>query len=330
MRATFLLSAAVVLLPVHLLPTHTGDPLKPLDTVELRGIQGPILHMAVDVKGQRIFVAATSKNTVEIFDAVKLRHINSIPGLAQPADLVFEPETGNLLVSNGADGSLRTYDASTLKLLSSKLLGGDADRIHLAPGGKTVLVGWGVGGLAVIDRQTGQRSDIRLKSHPESVQIDVPSNRIFVNLPGIHEIEVIDRRSQTLTDSWSVKACHEDGAMALDSPNRRIFLVCRRPAKLFVLNMDDGSVITSMATVEDGGDVLYEGARKRVYVVGGDGYVASYKQKTADEYLSLARVEATPGAAAGLLVPEWNRFFIIARDRLPVFQAEMLSFTVED
>jgi hypothetical protein len=240
------------------------------------------------------------------------------------------PESGNLLVSNGADGSLRTYDGRTLKQLDSKLMGGDADRIGVASGGKTVYAGWGVGALAILDMQSGRRSDIKLSSHPESFQLDAANNRIFVNLPGVSQIVEIDARSRTIFASWPLHPYRENGPMAIDEANRRIFVVCRSPAKLLVLNMDDEAVMASMTTVGDAGDVFYDREHKRVYVVGGEGVVDVFKQKSADDYALLSHTETLPGARTGLFVPEWNRVYVVSRDRPPFDPAEMLSFGVGD
>ena len=291
-------------------------------------LEGPLQHLAVDVKGQRIFLAATSNNTIELYDAQRLTHLSTISGLAQPQDLLYLPESGNLLVSNGADGSLRTYDGQTLKLLDSKLMGGDADRIGVASGGKIVYVGWGVGALAILDMQSGRRSDIKLSSHPESFQLDSAGNRIFVNLPGVAQIVEINPRSQTIFASWPLHPYRENGPMAIDEANRRIFVVCRRPAKLLVLNMDDEAVMASMSTVGDAGDVFYDREHKRVYVVGGEGFVDVFQQKGADEYSVLSHTETVPGARTGLFVPEWNRVYVVARNRPPFETAEMFSFGI--
>jgi DNA-binding beta-propeller fold protein YncE len=330
MRATSLFSIAVVLFQIHLFPKHSAGPLKELKSVMLPRLEGPVSHLAVDVRNQRIFLAATSNNTIEIYDAQRLTHLSTISGLAQPMDIVFLPESGNLLVSNGADGSLRTYDGQTLKLLDSKLMGGDADRIGLVPGSKTVCVGWGVGGLAIVDMESGRRANINLSSHPESFQLDSTGNRIFVNLPGVSQIAEIDRRSRTIFASWPMHPYRDNGPMAMDEANRRIFVVCRKPAKLLVLNMDDEAVMASMSTVGDAGDVFYDREHKRVYVVGGEGFVDVFQQKSADDYSVLSHTLTVPGARNGLFVPEWNRVYVVARNRPPFETAEIFSFGIAD
>ena len=321
-----LISTAVLLLPIHLPHPHTPGVLKQLSQVTVADIAGPIEHMAADVKGHRIFVAATGNNSVEIFDSQTLHHLGAITELAQPQDLVFMPDRGQLLISNAADGSLRTYDATTLKLIDTKKMGGDADCVRVFPGGKSAVVGWGVGAMTFVDLQSGQRTNIHLDSHPESFELDSIGNHIFVNLPGIGQISVVDRRSQTVIESWQIHA-RENMSMALDEANRRVFVVCHKPARLLVMNMDDGSQLASLSTVADADNVFYDKLRKRIYVVGGEGLLAAYKQKGPDEYVSLGRTDSLEEGRTGLFVPEWNRLYVVARDR-PPFPAELASFAV--
>lgn len=327
MLARYIVAAALVTLPIRLPKKHGPEVLKELKDVTVPNIEGSVQHMAADVKGNRIFLAATGNNTIEIFDSQTLEHLNTITGLSQPQDLVFLPESQQLLVSNAADGTLRRYDTKTFKLIDSKSMGGDANRIHITPNGKYVICGWGVGGLAVVDTQSGKRADIQLKSHPEAFQIDAGGNRMFVNLPGVGEVAVVDRRSQTVTESWSIRQ-HENAAMALDEKNRRLFVVCRKPSKLLVLNIDDGAIVTSISTVADADDVFYDQQRKRIYVVGGEGQIAVYRQTGPDEYVTLSRTDTVEEARNGLFVPEWNRIFVVARNRPPGFPMELLSFAV--
>ena len=329
MLVRYALAAALTLLPVHLPKKHGPEVLKQLRDVTVEDIEGVVEHMAADVKGNRIFLAATGNNSIEIFDSQTLQHLGQIKGLSQPEDVIFLPSSGHLLVSNGADGTLRTYDAKTYKLLDSKPMGGDANRIRVTANGKFVVVGWGVDGLAVIDCQTGKRSDVQLKSHPEAIQSDSSGNRLFVNLPGVGEVAVVDRRSQTVTESWPIRQ-RENAAMALDEANRRIFVVCHRPSKLLVLNMDDGAIMATLSTPADADEVFYDQQRKRIYVIGGEGAIAPYSQKGPDEYVALSRTDTVEQARTGLFVPEWNRIYVVARNRPPGFPLEILSFAVLD
>ena len=46
-----------------------------------------------------------------------------------------------------------------------------------------------MGGIAIIDAVTfNQKADIKLQGHPESFQLDIPSGKIYVNVPDKNQV----------------------------------------------------------------------------------------------------------------------------------------------
>ena len=64
-RATFLIGT--LLLGSGAARAQNG-PLRLVQTIPMPGVEGRIDHLAVDLKGQRLFVAALGNNTVEVVD----------------------------------------------------------------------------------------------------------------------------------------------------------------------------------------------------------------------------------------------------------------------
>src|SRR5579864_5792213 len=81
------------------------EPLRLLGTVPMPQVEGRIDHMSIDVKGQRLFVAALGNNTLEVVDVKNGKQLHSIHGLREPQGIVYLPNTNRLYVANGADGS---------------------------------------------------------------------------------------------------------------------------------------------------------------------------------------------------------------------------------
>jgi hypothetical protein len=102
--------------------------------------------------------------------------------------------------------------------------------------------------------------------------------------------------------------------MDTDEANRRIFVACRRPARLLILDMDSGATLARLPTVGDAGDLFYDPIHARVYVIGGQGRIGVYAQETPDQYQDMGPVPTVAGARTGLFVPEWNRLFVAIRE----------------
>src|SRR5947207_1418613 len=88
-------------------------PLKLEATIPMADVQGRIDHMAMDVKGQRLFVAALGNTSLEVIDLKQNKRVHSVPGLAEPQGIAYIPSSNLLFVANGKDGTVRAFDAGS-------------------------------------------------------------------------------------------------------------------------------------------------------------------------------------------------------------------------
>ena len=119
---------------------ETG-PLRLIQTIPLHNVEGRIDHMAVDLKGQRLFIAALGNNTVEVLDLHAGKHIRSITGLREPQGVGFIPELNKLFIANAKNGACDVFDASSFKFIKSVKLSDDADNIRYDAAARRVYVG---------------------------------------------------------------------------------------------------------------------------------------------------------------------------------------------
>src|SRR5207245_7039344 len=87
-----------------------AQPLRLEKTIPLGAINGRIDHLAGDIVGNRLFVAALGNNTVEVVDLDAGKVVHTISGQHEPQGLFYWPENNRLYVANGQDGHLRVYD----------------------------------------------------------------------------------------------------------------------------------------------------------------------------------------------------------------------------
>lgn len=290
-----------------------GPPLTLENTIALPGVEGRIDHLSVDVKNQRLFVAALGNNTVEVLDIKGAKRLHTISGLREPQGVLYVPGDNRLFVANAKDGACRIYDAASFQLLQTIEYGDDADNIRFDARARQVYVGYGSGALGILDLGGRKLGDIKLDAHPESFQLENNGARIFVNLPDSRKIAVVDRNKKIVLGHWETGGLLSNFPMALDESNHRLFTVCRRPAKLLVLNADTGTVVAKIPTVGDSDDVFYDSTRKRIYASGGEGAIAVLQQQDADHYEEVARIPTVKGARTSLFVPELGRLFLAVR-----------------
>ncbi len=307
---------AAVLVAASLAPqvqAPSRPPLRLAGSIDLPDVAGRIDHLSVDPAARRLFVAVLGNDTVEVLDVATGRRVHTIRGLAEPQGVLVVPGQKRLYVANGRDGSVRTFDSSSFAPLQVVPYGEDADNLRLDPVADKVWVGYGDGALGAIDAGGGKLAEVALDAHPESFQLEKGGPRVFVNLPDSRKVAVLDREKRVLLAGWHTGAATANFPMALDESGRRLFVVCRRPARLVVLNTDSGALVTELPTVGDSDDVFYDRDRKRVYISGGEGAIDVYQQEGPDQYAEIARVPTRAGGRTSLFSPELGRLFVAVR-----------------
>jgi len=309
---TFLLSV-VSFSNVLFAQSGAGELLKLETTIPMTDVQGRIDHLSIDLKGQRLFVAALGNNSLEVIDLKENKRVHTINGLAEPQGIAYISSTNRVFVANGKDGSVRAFDAASWKLLNSTSYSDDADNLRLDPSSGHIWVGYESGALGEFDQEGTKLADIKLDAHPESFQLEKNGSRIFVNLPRSRKIGVVDRKTRTPSESWGTGGPLANYPMALDERNHRLFVVTRFPARLIVLDTDQGKRVATLPAIGDCDDVFYDERRHRIYAIGGEGGISVFQQRDADHYEELGRIKTVSGARTGFFSADLDKLYVAVR-----------------
>jgi DNA-binding beta-propeller fold protein YncE len=290
--------------------------LRLVQTIPLPNVEGRIDHMDVDIKGQRLFIAALGNNTVEVLDLRAGKRIRTITGLHEPQGIGFIPEFNKIFVANAKTGACEAFDGASFKSIKSIKFPDDADNIRYDAAARRVYVGYGNGGLGIIDVATGdQAGEIKLEGHPESFQLEKSGPRIFVNIPTSQKIVVVDREKQATITAWPTAGTTANFPMAFDETQHRLFVGFRKPAKLTVFDTESGKVVTNLDSPADADDIFYDATRRQIYISGGDGFIGVVQQQDADHYKTLTKVSTASGARTSFFVPELGRLYLAVPHR---------------
>ena len=292
------------------------EPLALVRSIGLPRVEGRIDHLAFDAGTQRLYIAALGNNTVEVLDANAASHLKSLPGFREPQGIAILPDTRSVAVANGQGDGLQLIGADDYRPGPMIRLGDDADNVRYDPSAKRVYVGFGGGALAAIDPMTGKVvGAARLAGHPESFQLERGGARVFINVPDAHQVAVVDRSTMKISATWPVTTAGSNFPMALDEPNHRVFVGCRRPAKVLVFDTTSGRETASFDIVGDTDDLFYDAPRKRLYVTGGEGYIDVVQDEGKNTFIRIARVSTAPGARTSLFVAEQSRLYLAVPHR---------------
>src|SRR6266567_1783523 len=279
-------------------------PLQLDQRIPVPGVSGRIDHFTAYPKRRLLIFAALGNNTVEVINTFEGKVIQTIKGLNEPQGVLFVPEVNKLFVANAATGTVNVYDGKTWALRKSILIGeeADTDNLRYDEATKRVYVGI-VGGIAMIDAATEMHVGKDLKGsggHSESYQLEKKGSRVFINVPDDDNVvNVIDRKTGELT-KWGLNGIKANNPLALDEDDHRLFVITRRPPLLIVLDTDTGKEVARVPVGGSCDDVYFDAERKRIYALGGEGFISVIQQNDPNYYALRTNIPTTVGVRTGI------------------------------
>lgn len=281
--------------------------------------EGDFDHFTVDLRGNRLFVAAEENSKVLVFDLRTDKLIHTITGLKGPHALLFRRDLKRLYVVDGVLPGCRIYNSDTYHPISTIKLLNDADSIAYDPA--TTLLYIVNGGreahlpyefISILDT-TADKLAGKMKinsNHVEAMAIEKSSPRMYVSITGNDAIGVIDRKKRKLLETWSIAEYgHQNTPLTLDEPDHRLFTVTRKPGNFLVLDTNTGKVVFNTPTVSHADDLTFNERTRRIYIAG-DGFLDVFRQIDPDHYDLLQRVPTRFRAQTAFLVRELNTYYV--------------------
>jgi DNA-binding beta-propeller fold protein YncE len=313
---------------------EAAPPLVMTATVPLVDVKGRFDHFAAG-KG-KVFLSGLGNNSVEIIDLFQGTRVHEITGVPNPQGVAFSPEANKLFVAS-EKGKVYIYDGDSFKLQTTLNFDGGADNLRYDAATKRVYVGCGDdeknSAIAAIDAMTSKRTDevYKLGGEPESFQLEKSGPNIYVNVPDLKVIKVINRTTKEIAQ-WPVTNL-QNFPMALDEGNHRLIVGTREPATISVFDTVTGKMVASVPTVQDTDDLYYSAEKKRVFVPGREGSIWVYQQTDPDHYTMISKIPTVVGAGtAGYFGRQGKGFdrFYLAVSAGANTNAEVRIYAVQD
>jgi len=302
--------------------------------ISLEGVKGRIDHLDINLKEQIVYIAALGSNAVEVVDIKSGKVIHSITGLDEPQGIGYIPQNHEIFIANGGNGDCYFYDANTFEKVATINLKSDADDVRYDSVDRKIYVGYGSGGIAIIDADNHQQvGDIKLPAHPEGFQVDKKRHTLFVNVPDADMIGVADLKQLKLINKWSRTTPAGNFPMALDSAGRRLFIGYRHPAKLVVMDIKTGKQLSINEMTNDTDDLFFDEETRRVYASCGGGYtrlgyINIFQSQSENMYRQIASIPTRNGARTSLLVPRLH-LFLVPEPSVYTHHAELMVYKIQ-
>ena len=264
-----------------------------------------------------------------MLDLRKGERVHSIIGLGAPQGVGYAPELNRLFVANDKDGVCKIYDGKSFQTIGELRFEDDADNVRYDETSQKIYVGFGSGGIAIVNAPDGKQvGSIKLSAHPEAFQLEKKGSRIFVNVPNSRHVAVVDRDKGKVVANWKTDLAFANFPMALDEADHRLFVGCRLPSRLVVLNTDSGDVIAKTDISGDCDDLFYDAKRQRMYAICGAGKIDVIDQIDPNTYRVSTTIGTADGARTGFFISERDALFVAVPHRGSQ-QAEVRCYQIE-
>jgi len=250
---------------------HAADvaPLTQIGSTPLPEVTGGDFdHFAVDLRHNRLYVAAEVYASIEVFDLKTGKHLLSARGVVKsPRKIVFLEDQNQLLVADAGNASCEFLDATSLHLIKSVALDPGPDAGVYAPQSRISYIGNGgraaksdfsyVSMLSVDKQEVVGR--IRVEAATlKTLVIDQKTEKLYVTMRDKNQVGVVDLEKKAVEQTWSSPELNVDSAMAYDPIHKRVFVGDRNPGKLVVLDAVNGHVIETLDIGNVSDDMTYD------------------------------------------------------------------------
>lgn len=242
-------AALAILSSAHAQPAAHGGPSYHVSQLfHVRG-EGRWDYLTVDSEHKLLFVPRTTHTMV--LDARTGKTVADIPGQKRNHGVAIVPSAGRGFITDGEDGSVTVFDLKSYAVLGKVKAADDADGVIYDPGSGKVLVVCGDAGVMIpiapgVDPSSGKADPpVDLGGKPEFLAAD-GMGKAYINLVDKDQVAVVDTKSMKVLSKWPTAPGGSPVGMAMDTAHRRLFVGCRRPQQLVVMDADSGKVLAAL------------------------------------------------------------------------------------
>jgi DNA-binding beta-propeller fold protein YncE len=270
--------------------------------------QGGWDYLIVDEAARRLYVSHGTQ--VEVLDVDSGKIVGKIPNTLGVHGIAIAHELGRGFVSAGQTSTVTIFDLKMLKTIGEVPTGKKPDGIIYDSATSQVLAfNGGSNSVTVISAADGKvAGTIDLGGGPEFAVAD-GKGYVFNNLEDQSQVVKINSRKLAVEDRWPLAPCEAPSSMAMDRPNRRLFIGCRSKV-MVVVDADSGKVITSVPIGDHVDATAFDTDSRLIFNSNGEGTITAVHQDTPDKYSVVETVKTLPRAKTMAFDSKTHQLFL--------------------
>ena len=288
----------------------TAGPYKVLKTAKVGG-DGGFDYVYADAAGRRLYVPRSGPTArITVFDLDTLEPTGEVPNV-NGHGAVVDPKTNHGFVTSNP---VVMFDSKTLAVIKTITVQGNPDGILFDPFNERVYdLSHSAPYATVIDAKDGSIvGTIDLGGAPEQAVTD-GNGHVYVDIEDKGNIAVVDAKTLAVTAHYDVSGkAGTCAGLAIDAKNRVLFVACRDPHVMVILNADDGNIITTLplSGVTDG--AVFNPATMEAFSSHAEGTLTVIKENSPTSFAVEQNLTTMPSAKTLTLDSKTNRILLIA------------------
>ena len=213
------------------------------------GGEGGWDYVTVDPQTNRLFV--TRSTHTQVIDTKTGQVLADLSDQSRShGTAIVSAVNRGFITEGGGEGAIDVFDLTTYKLLGKIHTMPDSDGIIYDRNMDLILAVSGDGGKLMtfkpdIDISTGKFTTIDLGGAPEFLAAD-SDGKAYINLEDKDLVAVVDLKSNRVIARWPVAPGGHPVGMSIDEHDHLIFIGCRDPQKLIIINTETGKVVADL------------------------------------------------------------------------------------
>lgn len=307
---------ALLLLVLMGHPALADGPYRILRTVKVGG-DGGFDYVNADSAGRRLYMARSGKTNPRLlaFDLDTLKQVGEIDGISAHGAVV-DPVSHHGFASSKP---ITMFDSRTIATINPITVDGNPDGLTFDASDRRVYVlSHSAPGITAINAADGTvAGTVDLGAAPEQTVGD-GKGHLYVDLEDKDAVGVVDTKTLAVTARYPLGDEHTPAGLAMDTKSRVLFVACRNPAALVMLNADSGAVLGTIPIGLGNDGLVFNPATREVFASQGDGTLAVVKENGPTSFALEQTLPTQSGAKTLALDTKTGHIFLIAAEYGPV------------
>jgi DNA-binding beta-propeller fold protein YncE len=287
-------------------------PYKVLKNVKVGG-DGGFDYVYADSAARRLYVARSGQGArITVFNLDTLESVGVIPDVGAHGAVV-DPKSGHAFASSKP---IAMFDSKTLEIIKKIDVQGNPDGMLFDPFNQRV---WDLShsspNVTVISAVDGAvAGTLDIGGAPEQAATD-GKGHVYIDVEDKDNVAVIDAKTLTVTTHYDLAGKGGTPAgLALDAKNHVLFVACRNPATMVMMNADDGKILAALPIGAGTDGAGFNPNTMEAFSSQTDGTLTIIKENSPTDFVVEQTVKTMPRAKTMTIDSKTGNILLIAAE----------------